>query len=321
MATSKEMTFKACLLTVLLLTGTVLATAQTLDEDSNWFKLVKDRDDYYSRFDFTRYSTEDVIAAAALYRKIEETTPADEWEGVYSTGIEVGDNELRWRSNQGYVFHYVYHTLGDLQYGRILSEPVFVRLESARTNQKKKSPLFTNRLVKVKIGQRHYLVPESRLKDFAERAVGRETDHDVYWTYWWKKDEDDLNGEGLPVYPKQYAHLILLPIETKILRIGRRTVVPSKSTTESVNYDDIYISVTLAHGANRGLKRGMDLFVPDLGEWIEVVKVSPRGSVGRIRRDFSLEGVEQCWDSEKGLGMPTTCKKLVAGFPAVTRPG
>jgi hypothetical protein len=232
----------------------------------------------------------------------------------------VGDTELRWRASQGYVFHYVYHTLSDLRYGPIAGDPMFVRLESRR-NQKEKSPLFGDRLVKVKIGKKHYLVPESRLKDFAERAVGRETSHHTSWSYWWKVDEDDLEGDGLPVYPAQYAHLILLPIETRILQIGRRTVVPSGSTTETVNYDDIYISVTLADGSNKELKRGMDLFVPELGEWIEVMKVSRRSSVGRIRRDFSLEANEQCWDSEKGTGMPTACKKLVAGLLAVTRPG
>jgi hypothetical protein len=74
-------------------------------------------------------------------------------------------------------------------------------------------------------------------------------------------------------------------------------VIRSKSTTRDVNYDDIHISVTLADGQNKGVKVGMDFFVPDLGEWVEVLRVNRSSSTARIRRDFDLEGREQCRDS------------------------
>ncbi|MEP7149872.1 MAG: hypothetical protein ABI857_13410 [Acidobacteriota bacterium] len=297
-----------------------LTVCQTRDDESNWFKLVKDRDDYYSRFDFTRYSADDVLKAARIYKQIEETTSADEWEGLYSTQVAIGEAELRWRASKGFVFHHVYHTLSSLQYGAVLAEASAVRLISPNARQVK-SPLFRDRLIKVKFGKKHYLVPQSRLRDFAERAAGREiTDFLEEWHFWQRIDEYDLTVEGLPSYPEEYAHLIVSPIKTKILRVGHRRVVPSKSTTDTVNYDDIYVSVALADGYNKGIKAGMDFFVPELGEWIEVRKVTRFRSSGRIRRDFDLEGREQCWDSDKGSGQPFTCKKVVKGLAVVTKP-
>ena len=314
------MLIKFPIITVLWIIGANLAFGQVIDNESNWFKLVKGVDDYNSRFDFTRYSKEDILTAAPIFKQIEMTKPTNEWEGVYSTGAAIGQAELRWRSRNGYVFHFVYHTLSNLDYGAVIEDSISVKLNSRRVRKKKRVPLLEDRLMKVQVGKKHYLVPESSLKDFAERAVGREVTSDEEWSYWWRVDETELKSEELPTFPKQYSHLVVAPIKTKILFIGRRKIVPSEATTREVNYDDIFISVTLAGGSANGLRRGMDFFIPHLGEWVEVTKVGKTRSVGRIRRDFSLERQEQCWDSEEGMGNPFPCKKLIKGLGAVTRP-
>ncbi len=297
-----------------------VVTGQDVDPDSNWFKEVRGVDDSYSRFDLARYTLKDVGVAKQRYVRIEQQAAEGEWEGVYTTHVGIGTAELRWRSTQGFVFHQVYHTLAALDYGGVTEGVETVRLTSKRSGRRQRSPLFADALVKAKVGKKHYLVPLSRLKDFAERAVGREVSHMEEWHYWWKIDEGDLTVAGPPVLPARYAHLVVPPIQATILRVGRRQVVPSSSTTNEVNYDDIYISVTLAGGNAKGLRPGMDLFVPDLGEWVEIMKVRKFDSLGRIRRDFSLDGQEECWDSEEGTGNPFPCKTITKGLVAFTRP-
>jgi hypothetical protein len=309
------------LITVAMILGylSVATLAQTLDEESNWFKLVKDRDDYYSRFDFTRYSARDVLQAAKIYKQIESTPPADEWEGVYGTQVVVGESELRWRGSHGFVFHHVYHTLSVLDHGTVRADSSSLQLLSLKTVGKTSSPLFTNKLIKVKVGKTHFLVPESRLKDFALRAVGREVTDLHEWHFWWRLDESEVVSDGLPTFPAGYQHFRVLPIESRIVRVGRTRIIPSESTTPKVNYDDIHIHITLADGYKKGIRVGMDFFIPELGEWAEVIKVGRSSSIARIRRDFDLELRVQCWDSERGSGMPFACKKLKAGLTVTTK--
>ena len=297
----------------------VATFAQSLDEDSNWFKLVKDRDDYYSRFDFTRYSAREVLQAAKIYKQIESTPAVDEWEGVYGTQVAVGESELRWSSRHGFVFHHVYHTLAVLDHGTVRADSSSLQLYPLNTTRKTKSPLFTDKLIKVKVGQKHFLVPESRLRDFAVRAVGREITDLHEWHYWWRVDESETVGEGLPIFPAGYQHLRVLPIRSKIVRVGRTRIIPSEYTTQTVNYDDIHIPVTLADGYKKGIRVGMDFFIPELGEWAEVIKVERSRSIARVRRDFDLELQVQCWDSERGSGMPHPCKNLKAGLTVTTK--
>lgn len=309
-------------LTIVLFSfAAITSNGQKFDDDSNWYKEIGRGDDYHTRFDFTRaYSREDVARAAKMYQVIEATAPIDEWEGVYSTYIALGEAELRWRTNEGFVFYSVYHTLADLEYGGVVNGETFVRLRWEKKGIRKgRSALFADRLLKVKVGNRHYLVPESRLKDFAERSVGRETSDIDGWDWWFKIDENDASAEGLPNFPKQYSHLLVSPIETTIKRVGQRRIIPSEYTTKEVNNDDIFVSITLAHGADRGIKKGMDFFVPGLGEWIEITRVNARNSIGRIRRDFDLNMHEQCWDSANGGGEPLPCKPITAGLSAITR--
>ncbi|HEX6279756.1 MAG TPA: hypothetical protein VFZ49_07020 [Pyrinomonadaceae bacterium] len=311
----------AHLITIGVILGylSVVTISQTLDEDSNWFKLVKDRDDYYSRFDFTRYSAPDVLNAAKIYKRIESTPPADEWEGVYGTQVAVGESELRWSARHGFVFHHVYHTLSVLDHGTVRADSSSLQLHPLNTTRKTKSPLFTDKLIKVKVGKKHFLVPESRLKDFALRAVGREVTDLHEWHFWQRIDESEVVSEGFPTFPAGYQHFRVLPITSRIIRVGRTQIIPSEYTTQTVNYDGIHIPITLADGYEKGIKVGMDFFIPALGEWAEVIKVERSRSIARIQRDFDLELRVQCRDSERGSGMPHPCKKVKAGLTVTTK--
>ena len=124
---------------------------------------------------------------------------------------------------------------------------------------------------------------------------------------------------GLPVVPEKYKHLIRLPIETQIINFSERKIIPNEQSTEEYNFDDIHYSVTLGAGKNKGLKVGMNFYVEDLGEWIEITKVAQKTSDGFIRRDFDENRKEQCRDSEGGSGQLIPCKEIKTGMKAKTK--
>lgn len=62
----------------------------------------------------------------------------------------------------------------------------------------------------------------------------------------------------------------------------------------------------------------MNFFVEDLGEWIEITKVSLNSSVGKIRRGLD-EKREYCLDSEGGQGQIIPCKEVKVGMTVKTK--
>jgi hypothetical protein len=72
-------------------------------------------------------------------------------------------------------------------------------------------------------------------------------------------------------------------------------------------------------GKNKNIKIGMNFFVEDLGEWIQITKVFQKSSIGFIRRDFDENKQEQCRDSERGSGQITPCKEIKIGMKAKTK--
>lgn len=295
-----------------------ISVGQTIEEGGNWYKETRGLDDYYSQFDFNKYSKSDVVKAVRKYKQIEQNKPNAEWEGLYLTDSETGNAELHWNGTDGYVFYYVYHTLASLDFGSSENSESAVRLISESSQASKASMRFSSRLVKVKFGSKHFLVPEKHLSDFGERAAGRETSLYPFWTYWQKKDEIGNNVFGLPEFPKQYSRFLKRPIVTQIKSIGRRTIYQDKFDDGSINFEEIHLQVTLRDGSNKRIKPGMDFFVDSLGEWIEILKVKRSSSVGRIVRRFSETGQDECWDSEKGSGNPIPCNTIELGLPART---
>lgn len=63
----------------------------------------------------------------------------------------------------------------------------------------------------------------------------------------------------------------------------------------------------------------MNLFVKDLGEWIQLTDVFQEHSVGIIYRDFDENNQERCRDSKRGQGQTIPCKEIKIGMKAVTR--
>lgn len=306
------------LIVILLLALGVGANGQEFDEESNWYKEIGRDDDYYTRFDFNRYTKADVLNAKQRYKTISSNITKGDWYGIYSSGVEIGSNELHWNPFGGFVYFYVYHTLGSLDYGSIVEDADSLVMHSEKTDQKSSQKYLKNRLIKVVFGEARFLVPEKRLSDFLERAAGLSTSISDYGYYWQKDVEKEPKLFGVPIVPEKYRKLVRSPIKSKITGIGRRVVHQNKFDDGTVNYEEVYRYLTLHAGSKQGLRVGMNLYADQLGEWVEVTDVRANGSTGRIRRGFH-DGKEECLDEELGQGMQIPCKQVKVGAHVRTK--
>lgn len=298
---------------------------QEYTEDENWIREIGGAysSERFISYRYNNFTEEDVPKAKQKLKSIKQFAPKNEWEGVYSRGIEVGDVRLIWNLEGGFFDYYYYHELRSLNYGKIKESPSLIELVSEKplisTPAKKQSVTSVNKLVKVKVGERHFLVYENRVQDFAERAVGLSIDLQDYFYYWSKVEDYEKNVFGLPILPSEYKHLLRYPIEAKILSVGRKKIIPNEQSTKEFNFDDIHYPITLNAGKNKSIKIGMNFFVEELGEWIEITKVAQTKSIGFIKRNFDEDGRERCWDSEGGSGQLISCKEIKVGMMSKTK--
>ena len=314
------------LLIILIIPNTISAQeVSEIQEDKYW---MSDIIGIYCKgsgitYNFNNYSKEDVQKAKSKYQSIKNESQISEWEGLYYYPFTaVGDRKLFWSSNNGYFSFYCYHKMDYIDYGNVLNSSDFIKLSSDKDPAKnvKKS-----KLIKIKFGDKHFLVYEEYIKSFLEAAAGlnkRELSDSRYsnlFDYW--KKEKDIEAEvfGQPIVPEMYKKWIKVPIKTEIIKIGERKTIPSERSNEKYNFDDIHYLVTLNSGKNKDIKVGMDFFVKEMNEWIQITKVLEKSSIGYFRRDFNSDGKEQCWDDRGGSGYLITCKEIKIGMKAVTK--
>lgn len=299
---------------LILCSITVFSFGQEPIEDENWLKGFKTEADYLPTLvyrDSKSLSLKNIPQAKKRLNFLREFSPTNEWEGVYFSNTGIGDRKFIWNAKGGFFSFYFYHTLKFVDFGKVNDSLAFIELSSEKSSTKSK-------LVKIKVGETHFLVPENRLQDFCERAVGLETDSDFFY---FNIKEEDINKPraGLPILPKKYETFIRYPIEAKIVLIGKRKIIPNEQSTKEYNFDDIHYSATINFGKNKKLKKGMNFFIEDLGEWFQITKVSPKSSVGFIRRGFDENNKEQCWDSRGGSGQTIPCKEIKTGITVKTK--
>jgi hypothetical protein len=308
------------LLTILILIFAFQAClGQEIDFEGNWYREIFGYEDVYSSYDFTRYTKEDVIKAKKRFNLIKQFPAKDDWEGIYTRSTELGTLKLHWSSKGGFVDYRVYHTLSSLDFGTTLNKTDSVKLISEKPSISKRKSILSNNLIKVKFGARHFLVPENRLQDFVDRTIGLSTDLSDFMYYWWKDEDSEKELFGLPVLPEKYRHLLRFPISTKITLIGNRKIHQNKFDDGTINYEEVYRFVTLGAGTNKKIKKGMNFFVEDLGEWVEITKLSLNSSIGKIRRGLDKNKQEECLDEEQGQGEIIPCKEIKIGMKAKTQ--
>ncbi|MBX3289902.1 MAG: hypothetical protein KF855_11225 [Acidobacteria bacterium] len=292
--------------------------AVSFDEESNWYKEIGKGDNWYSRFDFTRYTEEDILAAKSKYSRIAENLSKDEWSGYYIQNRMLGVEELTWGNETGYVRTYIYHTLVFIDYGKAISKQDSIAFISEKPVLSPRRPVSMPNLIKVKFGDSHFLVPQKYLLDFAERAAGLKNLHGENDYYWIKEPDAAKKVFGLPVYPKQFAHLVRQPINMKITAVGKASLHQNRFDDGEVYSEELHRPITFDSGRNKGVKVGMYFFVDDLGEWVEITNVGQKQSVGVLLRYIINSTQEECWEDEEKREGERPCREIKIGMAART---
>jgi hypothetical protein len=268
-----------------------------------------------SIWEYKLFTKDDVIKANRLFVRLKELKSQVEWEGEYNGFAEIGESRLRWNSKIGFVQYSFYHTLKHLSYGKTIENEAFLDLVPENVEDKKltsaySSKLPSKRLVKVKVGAKHFLVPNNFLREFLEICVGVQTNDEAIYFSWLKIDDlEKKSSIEINVSP-QYQYLVPAPIQAKINSVGTRRI---NRTDEKISY-----FVGISEGKNKRIKVGMNLFIEDLGEWVEITKINKHFSVGKISRSF-YNKIEECWDGPGGNGNRFPCRKINVGQTIRTR--
>jgi len=305
----------------IILSVSAVVLGQGDGTDENWLSGLGGIYVNYDRitYAYNDFTIADVTAAKQILKSFRQNPAKDEWEGAYFGNTGIGDSGLVWSANDGFLSFYFYHELKSLNYGRVKTSSSFMQMISEKisnVNTKRKNTLHGNKLIKIRIGERHYLVPEIHLREFCRLAAGLNTEPEDFNYYWLKAEDYKKKGSGLPVLPSEYRQLLQFPIDVEIMRLGQRKILRSSQMSDS---EEIQYPVTINVGANKRLKRGMNFFVEDLGEWIQITKVFQRNAVGVIKRDFNDKRQEQCRDGEGGTGEIIICKEIKLGMKAETK--
>lgn len=290
---------------IILLLCCLLVTLSTALAQTNWDEKWEHDEGEAWYLDYQRYSKEDVKAAQARWKSIESEnngTREDEWAGNYSMhpGFDLSLENLRWSSQAGFVNIYVYTCQPELRYlnfGSVTVSPTTVQMLPEYPPKSGRATTQVKMYVKVKWGERHYLIEENRIAELCDTisGTGVYNEGELERGFWLKSGDSEKPADGLPLLPPEYKHLFKKPVDAKVIAVGESYVERDDEVdcmTRTVT------PVTLNVGSKRGVKAGIvfKVLTPkdvDYG-YIKVVKVSLNTSSAL----FIPHGFEMCDESE-----------------------
>jgi hypothetical protein len=273
----------------------------------NWLRQYKIYPEEFIYLRNDNYSEGDAVKFREKLDALSKSNSTDEWEGLYFDDIgEVGFTQFRWNAEIGFVkfyFYTCYPELRSLSYGKIASTPDSVELipEFGNNSPRKDSKI---RYIKVKWGERRYLVEESSLAAFAEKAAGiyvepnegLEENHQNWYNYLVSADrEKPLTG--LPTFPAKHKKFQRFLIETKIISVNKRTIEKDKEIGNA-NYPDeaAFYEVIIGAGKDKGVKEGMKFNIPEIEDELFITRVNEKTAIGFIYRRINDKKVDFCTD-------------------------
>jgi hypothetical protein len=331
---------KTCLFITILFLFTFFefTSAQELGESAegqNWlrqYKVYGGESRLFHRFDL--YSKQDIEIAKLKLTSLVKSKDNNEWEGIYhGIGSEVGFTQLRWNRENGFLYFEIYTCLPELRqlnFGKVVDSPETVKFipEYSEDSPRKKTKADT--LVKVSWGKRRYLVEESSLESFYEKVVGIYvdpnndlTENDEYITpkwfnFWVNNDVYENLPAALPSLPKGYEKYKRLPIQSKIISVGSRTIEEGKTLGGTSYGESSFLEVTIGVGRNNGVKVGMTFEIPKVVELITITQVENNKAVGLIQRNINESKKDSC-HGENYKDIP--CPKISVGLKVQTQIG
>jgi hypothetical protein len=235
---------------------------------------------------------------------------------------DLSDIRLIWKEDVGFIDYYIYTCaieLRNLNYGRVINSPDFVSLVSEKPAivSKQKDLVTGVKLIKVRVGERRFLVPEDELADFCEYAVGLNlNEYESSSNYWWKLSDSQKSLFGLPILPDRFKRFLRYPIKAKITKIGKQEVIESQNVEGKLEKDFVNYYFTINAGTNKGVRKGMKFYVSEMQEWAQVERVSLTGSRVFIQRFVGYGEKEVCMNENSE---EHECGNLAVGMTAQTQ--
>lgn len=327
---------KVILIVLIFTVSSWLCFGQGSEEDystKNWLKEYNIYPEQLLFHRFDRYSKEDIVKFREKLDLFKNTNLNDDWEGNYfSDNDHLGFSLFRLSSNVGFINLYIYTCqpeLRSLNYGKILNTPEFIHLfpEFAENSPRKSEAV---KYIKVKWNDRYYLVEESSLLAFAEKAVGIYVENEEHssgnfqkWSNYWVKGDLEKELTEAPEFPANYKKYQRDAIETKIISVGKRLIEAEKefgdkSSTRFFQNNAIY-PVTIGAGKNKGVKSGMIFKIFQSGEEVFITKANQNNAVGFIARETDDGKNDFCRDVGNINEIP--CRKIKPFLKIKTRVG
>lgn len=288
------------------------------EQGDNWLLVYGFRESPILHYSYDRYSKEDIARFKEKMEALKNAQMTDGWEGVYFPGGDdpVGFSQLRWDSKAGFLKFHIYTCLPELRsinYGSVRSDPDSLELipdvfdDSPRTAA-------PQQFIKVKWGDRYYLVGESSLSAFAEKAVGIYLDPEFSdkWAGFWVKGDFEKPFAGLPVFPEAYKKFARLPIEARIIRLEKRTIEKGKSVGNTIyGSDTAFYRLIINAGRDKGVKEGMVFDIPGTNDEISITRVYQKSAVGIVARYINDDDKSEFyWEDGKKIPYPKLTNSL-----------
>lgn len=309
---------------------------QTISEDDGvirdkWITDLNVWPEGFLRPRYDRYTSVNLDRFKNILQDIESSPKTTDWEGTYwHDRTELGTTQLRLRGS-AYVTYYVYSCFPELRwisYGNVTDFTDTVQTEIEFNSV---APLSRSKTTHVKVfwGNRRYLVEESSLAAFAEKAAGifvepESMDHPNFekWSNYWVNGIFEEPLLGLPTFPSRYAHLARQPIHGEIVYVGK----PSKKddfeikTANSTQYFSkaVLYAVSVNRGKNQGVKTGMIFYLPATDDTVYIKSVGATKSVGFVIRYQDESGGEDCVSES---GETQKCKPIRVRMKVQTSTG
>lgn len=297
-------------LVIILISLTPAFTQENINEQptENWLKEYNIHSDQFLYHRYDLYSKEDIAKFREKLESLITSKTKDEWEGIYSVGYEetVGFSQFRWNSDIGFINFHLYTCLPELRhigYGKVVNAPDFIQLIPEFVNNSRRKPV-ASRYIKVKWGENRYLVEEDSLLAFSEKAVGifvepKDPSNENYqkWANFWVMGDFDKSLIGLPEFPGNYKRFQRLPIEAKIIMLGKRVIEQEKVIGNTYyNGETAFYTVTIDAGQNEGVKLGMKFDIPKIEDELFITEVYPTTATGLVIRSIDDDKNDLCFD-------------------------
>lgn len=253
--------------------------------------------------------------------KSEDNSLVDEWAGNYSPVYsgEVNVEALKLSPKVGFVYLNFYTCLPELRsldYGNISATPDYVLL----TSQSSKLNGQVKKYLRVKWGERHYLVPENEVAEFYKFVAGYGWKQNEYvvFDFLMKNEDFEKPITGMPVFPAGYERFVKKPIEATITRVLRREIKTEQSYDGSPAYKS-HTFIRLNVGTANGVKRGMTFNVAESEDYekVELLQIGKNSSIGVLIRslDENKQETLKNWQTNEEKSYPN----VAVGWKVSTR--